>query len=480
MSQHLPLIEQEPLVQHPVHSSHAFGESEFGPRLQYQKPPYRDLVFAIIFTIHLIIVTFIGCFLWATQYQSIQSSAPDAWDYDVPITGVFIGILFCALSGILIGLLWLIIMKRYPSTIIKTMLFLNIATWIIITVVGVITNDITLIIIGAIISLIYILWTWCIWRNIPFSSVLLSISSRITSKFGNGSIFLALVVIVLDLIWIFIWGSCFTVYLLTASNPSGFIIFLLIVSLYWTIQVNQNIGHTTTCGVAAAWYFTTEMQLNERSPTYPALKRTMTTSFGSVCFGSLIVAILQAIRAMIQTSQDRGHELLRCLCLCLLDCIERAVRWFNKYAFAHCAIYGTSYITSAKNTWCLFETRGIMALINDDLTGLAIFGGALIGGCVCCAIGYAVGYLFYGDYSEYEVRTDLPIGLAVYGFFIGLIICFTVLYVVHSAIICLFVCYSEDPAVMEENHANEYHRICDAKPAFGQIHRPPPRPQQNL
>eukprot|EP01083_Nonionella_stella_P054176 143100_1 len=86
------------------------------------------------------------------------------------------------------GLFWLIIMKRYPSTIIKTMLFLNIATWIIITVVGVTTNDITLIVIGAIISLIYLLWTWCIWRNIPFSSVLLSISSRITSKYGNGSI----------------------------------------------------------------------------------------------------------------------------------------------------------------------------------------------------------------------------------------------------------------------------------------------------
>eukprot|EP01083_Nonionella_stella_P179702 638829_1 len=78
-----------------------------------------------------------------------------------------------------------------------------------------------------------------------------------------------------------------------------------------------------------------------------------------------------------------------------------------------------------------------MALINDDLTGLAIFGGALIGGCVCGAIGYAVGYLFYGDYSEYEVRTDLPIGLAVYGFAIGLTICFTVLYVFTQQ---LFVC----------------------------------------
>merc|ERR1712228_307400 len=243
----------------------------------------------------------------------------------------------------------------------------------------------------------------------------------------------------------------------------GFVIFLLLLSLYWTIQTNQNIGHTTTCGVAATWYFTTENELNQRSPTGPAFKRTMTTSFGSVCFGSLVVAFLQAMRAFIQITQDRGHELLRCLCLCLLNCIERAVRWFNKYAFAHVAIYGTGYIQSAKNTWSLFLSRGMMAIINDDLTGLAIFGGALIG--------YAVGYIFYSDYDDSSISSGVPVGLTVYGFFIGLIICFTVLYVVHSTIICLFVCYCEDPAVMQVNHLQDFNDICDAKPGFAAINR---------
>ena len=35
-----------------------------------------------------------------------------------------------------------------------------------------------------------------------------------------------------------------------SPEPSGFIIFLLFVSFYWGIQVNKNISHTTTCGVA--------------------------------------------------------------------------------------------------------------------------------------------------------------------------------------------------------------------------------------
>eukprot|EP00483_Globobulimina_turgida_P013430 UN13454 len=176
---------------------------------------------------------------------------------------------------------------------------------------------------------------------------------------------------------------------------------------------------------------------------------------------------------MIRTSQNRGHELLQCLCLCLLNCIESIVRWFNKYAFAHVSIYGTSYINSAKNTWNLFRSQGILALINDDLTELAIVGGALIAACLCSLIGYFIGLLF---------STDVAIGLAIYGFFIGFILCFTVLYTVHSAIICLFVCYAEEPAVLQSNHIHDFNRITNAKPGFASINqnrRSQPQRQQN-
>ena len=108
--------------------------------------------------------------------------------------------------------------------------------------------------------------------------------------------------------------------------------------MYWGFQVNKNISHTTTCGVAATWYFSTVI---EHKPTPAAFKRTMTTSFGSVCLGSLIVAFLQAVRAMLRGSK-RSRSCLTLIALCLLGCIERLIRYFNKYAFAQCAIYGSS------------------------------------------------------------------------------------------------------------------------------------------
>merc|ERR1712157_266579 len=68
--------------------------------------------------------------------------------------------------------------------------------------------------------------------------------------------------------------------------------------------------------------------------------------------------------------------------------------------------------------------------------------------------------------GDETVRVGVPIALAVYGFLIGLLLCYTVLYVVHSSIVCLFVCYSEDPAVLQQNRPEEYNRIVGAKPSF--------------
>ena len=93
------------------------------------------------------------------------------------------------------------------------------------------------------------------------------VSLSITSEYG-GTVFLSLLVILFDIIWIFIWGSCFSVYMLVTDEPNGFVLFLLFVSFYWAFFVNQNISHTTTCGVTAAWYFSTELNYN---PT-PRLK----------------------------------------------------------------------------------------------------------------------------------------------------------------------------------------------------------------
>jgi hypothetical protein len=77
-----------------------------------------------------------------------------------------------------------------------------------------------------------------------------------------------------------------------------FAVFSLLVSLYWGGQVFKNIVHVTVAGTFATWYFLPAHQM-PASPTAGALKRACTTSFGSICLGSLLVAVVQALKQLV-------------------------------------------------------------------------------------------------------------------------------------------------------------------------------------
>ena len=53
----------------------------------------------------------------------------------------------------------------------------------------------------------------------------------------------------------------------------------------------------------------TELQVPEdNNPTCDSLKRACTTSFGSIAFGSLVVAVLHTLRAMIRMARDSARR----------------------------------------------------------------------------------------------------------------------------------------------------------------------------
>lgn len=85
----------------------------------------------------------------------------------------------------------------------------------------------------------------------------------------------------------------------------------------------------------------------------------VTTSFGSVCRGSLLVALVKVLRTALHFSAENLRKLDgatgRSVRVFMLQCLERAVamlervvRYFNKYAFCYVAMYGYSFLDSSK------------------------------------------------------------------------------------------------------------------------------------
>ena len=192
------------------------------------------------------------------------------------------------------------------------------------------------------------------------------------------------------------------------------------------------------------------------NPTLGAAKRAMTTSFGSIALGSLIVAVIQTVRALLRSlARQRGDniaiQIVVCLVDCILGCIERLFRYFSKYVYVQCAIYGKSFCEAARDTWRLVGSHGIQAIINDSFIGAVLAMAQLCIALVCFCVGALAGVAL----TESDVNTaNAGYEWLVYGILgalIGFVVASTTVSVVDSGVSTLFVSYAMDPEALEHN-----------------------------
>jgi hypothetical protein len=161
--------------------------------------------------------------------------------------------------------------------------------------------------------------------------------------------------------------SAFAVFLTLTAAGWGFLLFkksvsregaiavllFLLFSFYWTTQIISNVVHVTVSGLVATFYFFASPDSNSngkfvipniKNPTVKAAKRALTTSFGSICYGSL---------------------------------------------------KGKPFCEAGKDTWRLLKNHGIDAIINDDLIGSVMGIGTILTGVISGAFGGI--YLKFGS-----------------------------------------------------------------------------------
>jgi len=80
--------------------------------------------------------------------------------------------------------------------------------------------------------------------------------------------------------------------------------------------------HVTVSGVFATYYFLAGTPAMVSSPTSAAAGRALGKSFGSICFGSLLVALIKTIRAICrQLRQSSGGDGAAAFIACIAECI---------------------------------------------------------------------------------------------------------------------------------------------------------------
>lgn len=108
--------------------------------------------------------------------------------------------------------------------------------------------------------------------------------------------------------------------------------------------------------------------------------RSCVKSFGSICFGSLLNAIIMTLKYLASNARQRASEnnnegaaVLACIAQCILSCLQDIIEYFNQWAYIFVGVYGTTYLESGKMVFELFKARGFTSIISTDLVSYFLF-----------------------------------------------------------------------------------------------------------
>lgn len=433
-------------------------------RFHYEKKKFNDVWAAILFFAHFLVLGGIAIGGFAVGYSDPANNNNNTTEGDyfnpiddgLPFSYTFvigISVSLCGIVGVLFGSLWLTLMKKFPRQMIiigfffSAMLITLMA--ISILVLGFIIPNWVLIIIGAFFLLFNIIFVilFFLWRKrIEFSAQLLSAIIDILTYF-KGTFLISAIGMIAYMIWFFVWMIfvlAFQQYVEVSPYLAGLFIIFALFSWFWTCQVIKNVVHTTITGTVGMWYFRDEIP---DGVVKGALIRACTTSFGSICFGSLLVAIVTTIRVISESmARDSNNNiflrLFCCMVACCLRIFEDLLNYFNRYAYTFIAIYGEPYIPSGKRAFRLFAYYGLDAVMNDSLIGSVIMMGCFLGSFLCAFT--ALGISVFFELVNLADATTVGISFLL-GFLTGYGVIVVCLETVDSAIVGLFVSTCEEP-----------------------------------
>ncbi|KAJ3261960.1 putative choline transporter, neither null mutation nor overexpression affects choline transport [Boothiomyces macroporosus] len=416
----------------------------------------------------------------ATKVRTTTTSSSNGStdiNLNVPTKDMIIGFSISAVAGFIFSLVYFLLIQKFAGTLITiTMVIACVLNFVVAGIffaLGQIVPAIIWLILAAIIA-----WCYWSWRSrIPFAKVMLKNVTSITGKYP-ATIFVGVIGLVFQLAFVTYWafGAVSITQLVQNKVVSqgvgyGLLVYMVFV-FYWTSQIIGNAVHITNCGLFATYYFqgvsdgNGGVTLAVSNPTAKAAKRAMTSGLGPNCYGSLLIALIETLKFIInnarndQSNDNIACQLLLCCIACILSMFEDLLEYFNRYAFAQVAIYGKDYCSAAKDTWELAKSRGIDAIINDNLISNVLSIGSLIIGLLTGGIAL----LYVKSSTDFEGTVVAYVFFGVIALFIGIVEFSVLAGVIDSGVVTTFVCLAEDPQALLNTKPQLYQKIREVYP----------------
>lgn len=289
---------------------------------------------------------------------------------------------------------------------------------------------------------------FCYRSMVPFTVMVLEMVVHVTQMHA-GMMLISIFGSMLSCVWVVaVYFAAFAA--LLQVNPDGTatgnkdmeekgFLFVFVLILTWGSYVCSNICHVACSGVFGKWYFRKD---TIGTPVGSSLKMALTTSFGSICLGSFLVAFVRAMEAVARSvkNQARGEgNMVLCVVAtilqCVIQCIGDMLEWFNSFAYVQCAIRGFGFCDAARATYALCTCQNVRGIVATCMIGWVA---GL--GCLFCA--------FLGLCATLPYQNLMASAL---GFFMAVVVGGGALQVIDSGATTIMVCWAESAGMLSEN-----------------------------
>lgn len=238
-------------------------------------------------------------------------------------------------------------------------------------------------------------------------------------------------------------------------------------SFLWNNALLIATGQCIIAGAVVVWFFAPKNQKTRSGKVQFAFWNAMRYHFGSLAFGSFILAVVQFVRYALMylekqsgTPKNRIAVLLNRIVQCILWCFEKCIKFLNRNAYIQIAIKGTNFCQSALKAFSLilqnFVRFGVIAILGNIIH--------LVGYTFIMAATLGTGYLLLRAMQP-DVNPVVPmIVYAFISYLVGMLYINIYAMAVDSSLQCFLTCEELGEDAMPPAMQNFVTKHAPAKP----------------
>ncbi|KAH9771924.1 Plasma-membrane choline transporter family protein [Citrus sinensis] len=385
---------------------------------------WRDVFWLGIFVIHLIGLGFLLSVLGLNRFkktdrfnisrytnQKVETKGELTEDY-WPIYAVAGGV------GALLGWMWLLLLGSPANQMLKISVHILTTYLAVISVLCFWCDQFFWGVAFAIAAALQFLYVISVIDRLSFTMLVLQKAVKMVWSLPEVKR-VAYVFMAVMLLWMGIWSFGTAGVVASDMDDGGrwWLLLVLSVSLFWTGAVLCNTVHVIVSGMVflVLIHDGRDSVSMPHNPLVKSLRYAVTTSLGSICYGSLFTAAI------------------------------RTLRW-------EIAVYGKGFNRSARDAWELFQSTGVEALVAYDCSGAVLLMGTIVGGLITGTCAGAWTYTKWHDRVVMVGSTAMLMGMVLVGL---------AMVVVESAVTSIYICYAEDPLLIHRWDAEFFNQMSE-------------------